>query len=68
MIYRGQGSVFGSSYESEKIFFENLWMELHIENIFLFGSNILEITECDREDTAMICSNTSLLMMKMATV
>ena len=61
MIYRGQGSTFGSSYGNEKNFFENLWMELHIENIFLFGSNISEIVECNRDDTAMICSNTSLL-------
>ena len=61
MIYRGTSEVFGSSYSNEKIFLENMWMDLHIESIILFGSNISEIVECNRDDTAMICSNTSLL-------
>ena len=61
IVYRGSSEVFGSSYSNEKIFLENMWMDLHIENIILFGNNISKVVECNRNDTAMICSNTSLL-------
>ena len=61
MVYRSQGEVFGSSYTNEKIFLENMWMDLHIESIILFASDLSDVTSCDRNDVAMICTNTSLL-------
>ena len=61
MIYRGQSDIFGSSYTAEKVFFENLWMELNIRSIILIPYNVSTLVECTSSNTAAICSNSSLL-------
>lgn len=61
MIYRGQSDVFGSSYTSENVFFENLWMELNIKSIMLIPHNVTTLVECEMANTAGICSNPTLL-------
>lgn len=61
MIYRGQSEVFGSSYSNEKIFFENLWMDLNIKSIVLLPYNVSELVKCKTSNTAAICSNPNLL-------
>ena len=61
MIYRGQNDIFGASYTAEKIFFENLWMELNIKSIILLPYNVSTIVKCTSSNATAICSNTSLL-------
>lgn len=61
MIYRGQSEVFGNSYNNEKIFFENLWMELNIKTIILLPYNVSELVKCNASNTVAICSNANLL-------
>ena len=35
MIYRSQSDIFGNSYANERNFFENIWMNLHIQTILV---------------------------------
>ena len=56
MIYRGQSDIFGDEYNNEKIFFENLWMELNIQTIIVMRSNF----SCENNTTGAVCSNANL--------
>ena len=61
MIYRSQSDIFGGEYNNEKLFFENLWMELNIHSIILIPYNVSTLVECTSSKTTAICSNSSLL-------
>jgi len=69
MIYSGQSELFGSAFTSEKNFFENLWINLHIQSMILVPYNVSELAECDmtgkssnyRNNVIGLCSNNNLV-------
>ena len=62
MIYRSQSDIFSNSYANERNFFENIWMNLHIQTILLIPYNVSSLVQCEGSNqAAVICSNTSLL-------
>lgn len=69
MLYRSQNDLFGSAFNGEKNFFENLWANLHIQTIVLLPYDVTSISECDmsgksssyRTNVSSLCSNTNLV-------
>jgi len=60
MIYRSRSDIFGTYYREEGKFFEHLWSELGINNIYIVSHKISNILECSSGLSA-ICSNKNLL-------
>ena len=56
MIYRSQSDIFGGEYNNEKLFFENLWMELNIQTMVVMRSNF----SCENNTSGVVCSNANL--------
>ncbi len=60
VIYRGRADIFGSDLIKENIFFENLWLELNIQNIYIMPTNISDILACQEDEWTTICTNSNL--------
>ncbi len=58
-IYAGQSDLFGGYYNNEKLFFENMWNELHIQAIYLTTYDVSDM--CDSGTTRPICSDRNLV-------
>ena len=60
-IYPGQSDLFGAAYNGEKLFFERLWNDLHIQTMILTTYDVSKITACDSAATMSLCSNNNLM-------
>ena len=60
IIYQSRSDIFGTYYKEESLFFEMVWNQLGIKNIFFLSSNISSIVECS-SGLSTICSNRNLL-------
>lgn len=61
IIYRGRQDVFGTMTNQESSFFENLWQELHIRNIFLLPYNVIDSIRCTSSSVETICADKNLV-------
>lgn len=61
IIYRGRQDVFGTLTIEESAFFENLWQELHIQNIFLLPYNVIDSIQCTSTSVETICADKNLV-------
>lgn len=67
MIYSTRSDIFGDSYRQEAVFFENIWNNLNIKNIYLFSPTVSEIAKCTTHDVDgspvkdAICTNNNLI-------
>ena len=61
-IYPGQSDLFGAAYNGEKLFFEDLWLDLHIQTVLLTTYDVSKIfSTCDSANPAGLCSNNNLM-------